>query len=91
MQEQSIKSIDNIAKNVNEESFATFVEDAKKIYPHLTDQDLKGAIYGALNKFIWKDGIIKDFRGYTIDEAEKKKIVEYSIDLIKKNNSHTKW
>lgn len=85
-----IKSIDNIAKNVNKESFATFAEDAKKIYPHLTDQDLKGAIYGALNKFIWKDGIIKDFKGYTIDEAEMKNIVKYSIDLIKNNNSPQK-
>jgi len=81
-----LEVIDDIAKNPSDENLDSFLERAKMIYPHFTAQDSKGAIYGALNKFIWKGGKIRDFEGYAINEAEKKKIVQYSIDFIIKNN-----
>ena len=78
--------VDDIVKNHSDESFESFTEEATNIYPYLTIQDLKGAINGALNKFIWKGGNIQTSKGYIINETERKEIIKYSIDFITKNN-----
>jgi len=74
------------ARNPKDEPLEPFLEKAKTIYPHFTSEDAKRSIYGALDHFIWKGGIIKDFEGYEINESERKEIVKYSMDFIIENN-----
>lgn len=75
-----------IAKQHDGESFQEFCKQAIKIYPHLIQSDLNGAVLGALNKIIWKGGKIKEFKNYSINNKEKSQIADYCVDYLEKNN-----
>lgn len=84
---ESLKSyVVEIAKKHDGPSFEKFCEEAKKTYPHIIQNDLNGGVHGALDKYIWKGGKIKDFEGHILSSNEKINIENHCMTFININN-----
>ena len=78
------EKIDEIARNPKDtELYKQLNEQLTDIYEHITEYDLKNSIGESLNKALWKNGRIDDFKNFPLRDSQKDQIVTLILSNFK--------
>jgi len=76
--------VDEIAKDHKGKHFHSFIKDAQAIYEHVDDQDIKNAVWGALERTLWEGSQIKEFQGESLSDQQREEIIKGTLDHLER-------